>query len=250
MFYLVGIGLKPRHLTLEAKEIIANCSEVYLETYTSVYGEGKIVELSGILRKKLVLLDRNEVEEKFGKVLKSAKKKDVALLVFGNALSATTHVQILLDAKKAGVKYRVLPGISIVNFLGNTGLSEYKFGRTTTIVLPEKDYEPESFYDVIVENKRMGLHTLCLLDIKGTGERLMEISEGLEILEKIEAHRNKSVLKNSTIVGIANAGSKNEKIVAGKIGKVKNAKLGTPASLIVCGELSDKESEALKKLGK
>ena len=31
MFYLVGIGLNPKQMTLEAQEILKNCDQVFLE---------------------------------------------------------------------------------------------------------------------------------------------------------------------------------------------------------------------------
>ena len=104
--------------------------------------------------------------------------------------------------------------------------------------------------DIILENKKIGLHTLCLLDIKAVSGKLMEVSEAIEILEKIEKKRGKSAVKDSMLVAMVNAGAKNEKIVFGNIAKLKKANVGVPASLIVCAELNDKEKEALEKLGK
>lgn len=245
MLYLIGIGLKPKQITHEALEILKQCDEIYLETYTSVYSEGEVEELEEMVGKGVQALDRKGVEENFDKIIESAKEKDVALAVFGNALSATTHAQILIDAKNAKVKTQVFPGISIMNYLGKTGLSEYKFGRTTTLVYPRENYAPESFYDIIKENKLSGLHTLCLLDIDVEKKLFMSVKDAIEILEEIEVRNNENIMKKSLLVAICAAGSEKEKIAAGSADELKKMKLPRPASLIVCGKLNEKEEEAL-----
>lgn len=245
MFYLIGLGLKPKHLTLEAIEAIKKCGKIFLENYTSVYSEGTIKELEQITGKKIELLNRKNIEEEFNEILSKAKAENIALLVFGNSLSATTHIQLLLDCRRKKIDFDVIAGISVFDFLGATGLQQYKFGRTTTIALPEKNFFPESFYDAIVENHKIGLHTLCLLDIKAEQNRLMTAKEALEVLEKIESNRKTKILSNAIIVAFSNAFSANEKIAVGKLSEIKKAEIGTPASIIVCGKLNEKEKEAL-----
>ena len=245
MFYLIGLGLKPKQLTLEALEAIRYCDEVFLENYTSVYAEGNIFELEKICGKKTKIAERTFVEEEFEKILENSRAKNIALLVLGNPLSATTHIQAILDAKNLKIDFKIIPGISVFDFLGATGLQQYKFGRTTTIVLHEKGFEPESFYDVICENQKMGLHTLCLLDIKAEQNKLMTIKEALDVLEKIESNRKEKILQKSFFVGFSNAFSENEKIFAGTLNELKKHDFGIPASLIVCGKLNEKEKEAL-----
>ena len=121
MFYLIGIGLKPGHLTAEAKQAIEKCSRVFLDTYTSAYAEGSVEDLKKLLGKDITELGRKGIEEGFRPIVEEAGKRgeDIALLVFGNALSATTHVQLLLDAKKLGFSARTIAGISVYNFLGS-----------------------------------------------------------------------------------------------------------------------------------
>ena len=38
--------------------------------------------------------------------------------------------------------------------------------QAVSIVFFTETWQPDSFYDKILANRRMGLHTLCLLDIK------------------------------------------------------------------------------------
>ena len=75
MLYLIGIGLKPEHLTLEALNAIKKCKKIYLEAYTSKYAEGSVKELEKIIGAKLVELGRKAVEEGFESALTEAKKR-------------------------------------------------------------------------------------------------------------------------------------------------------------------------------
>ena len=104
MLYLIGIGLKPKQITHEALEILKQCDDIYLETYTSIYSEGEVEELEEMIGKGITALDREDVEEKFDTIIESAKEKDIALAIFGNSLSATTHSQMLIDAKNSKIE--------------------------------------------------------------------------------------------------------------------------------------------------
>jgi diphthine synthase len=244
MFYIIGIGLKPGHLTIEALEALKECGEIFIEKYTSDFPDATIKELEKITGKKCTELGRQAVEEGFD--IAKAKNKNIALLVIGNPLFATTHVQLLLDAKDAGVEFRVIPGISVQDYIGKTGLNAYKFGRVASIVMPEPNYKPESFYDSIIANLAAGLHSLCLLDIKPA--KKMAPKEALALLLEIEKKRKKSAIKNATIVVMAAMGSEKEKIAFGSAEALAKKDFPVPAALVVCTELGEKELEGLQKL--
>jgi len=251
MFYLIGIGLKPGHLTLEARQAIGGCDRVFLDTYTSTYAEGSAEDLKKVVEKPIIALGRKGIEEDFHLVLKEAKAsgENVALLVFGNALSATTHVQLLLDAKKKGLETRVVAGISIYNFLGAIGLDQYRFGRTCTIVAPKENYGPESFYDVIESNYNNGLHSLCLLDIEAEKDKLMTVAEALAILAKIEKKKGKGILKKATLIGLFSLGNEKQKVKVAALNVLMRSSFALfPQSLIVAASLTEKEQEALGAL--
>ena len=251
MFYLVGIGLKPGHLTLEAKESIEKCGRVFLDTYTSAYSQGSIEGLKTLVGKEIIPLDRKGIEEGFSLVLREAKKSNesIALLVFGNALSATTHIQLLLDAKRIGIESRVVPGISIFDFIGASGLDQYRFGRTCTIVAPKQNYAPESFYDLIEANFKNNLHTMCLLDIDAAHDYKMTVAEALVILSKIEKKRGKSTLKEATLVGLYALGSDKQAVKTGSFEKLSKSSFALfPQSLVIAAKLTEKEKEALEAL--
>jgi len=251
MFYLIGIGLRPEHLTLEAVQAVGKCGRVFLDTYTSAYSQGSVGGLRETLGKEILLLDRRGIEEGFGLILKNAKaeSENVALLVFGNALSATTHIQLLLDAKKLGIPFKVIPGISVYSFLGATGLDQYRFGRTCTIVEPKPGYEPDSFYDAIERNFSNGLHTLCLLDIDAEQSRMMSVAQAISILEKIEKKKGKSLLKKATLVGLYGLGSESQKVRAAGFEVLSRSSFALyPQSLVIAAPLNEKEKEALEAL--
>ncbi|MCX6801185.1 MAG: diphthine synthase [Candidatus Diapherotrites archaeon] len=252
MFYLIGIGLKPGHITAEAVETLKKCDKIFAEEYTSQYCEGTLAELKKKIgrNKKIEILSRESVETGFDFSSDSAKKKKVALIVFGNPLTATTHVQLLIDAKEKKVETKVIPGISITNLISKSGLDEYRFGRTATVCYHAKNFEPDSFYEQIKQNQSIGLHTVCLLDIKNDEKekRLMNCAEAIEVLEKIASGKNEKI--GWSFVALLALGAENEKIIIGKenIEGAKEVKKLFPQSLIVCGKLTEKEKEALQVL--
>ncbi|MBN1941302.1 MAG: diphthine synthase [Candidatus Diapherotrites archaeon] len=251
MFYLIGIGLNPKQITREALDAIKDSGKVFFESYTSTYSDGAIGALEELCGKKFVELNRKGVEEGFGLFLKEAKEagQDIALLVFGNALNATTHVQLLIQAKALGMKYAVIPGISVFDYLPETGLDAYKFGRVCTIVAPKKNFAPEDFYNVVEKNFAAGLHTLCLLEIDSEREYQMSVSDAVKILQKIEARHKGEILNSSMLIGLYALGSKGQRIKKGNLKEFSLSSFGGfPQSLIVCGKLNEKEKEAVKKL--
>ncbi len=246
MFYLIGAGLKPEQLTVEAISALKKCDEVFMERYTSAFSTGELEELETLTGKKVKELDRPEVETGFSKRLARAIEKNIALLVIGNPLFATTHTQLLIDAERLGAQWSVVPGISVQNYLGKTGLNAYKFGRVVSIVSPSENYKPESFYDNIKANLEAGLHTLCLLDI--TPMKKMTPRDALTLLLEIESKRSDKTIREAKIVVLAALGSEEERTVSGRAEKLLWLDFPLPASLIVCSKLNEKEEEALAEL--
>lgn len=248
MLYLIGIGLIPKQISVEAINAIKSCDNVFLEEYTSQYSEGTINELVDLTGKKPKIINRAETEVGFESALISAKKNNIGIIIFGNALTATTHIQFLLDAKEKGIKTKVIPGISITNTIAESGLDEYKFGRTVTICFHTDNFKPESFYDQIKENQKIGLHTLCLLDIKKDQEPriLMNADQAIEILDNISKNREEK--NDLNYIALIAMGSEKQKIIFGKekIISSKEVKELFPQTLIIPGKLNEKENEVLE----
>ena len=162
--YLIGLGLgDEKDISIKGLEIVKKCSSVYLEDYTSKLSSS-ISNMEKLYGREIIPASRNLIEKNAeDTILKEAKTNDVALLVVGDPFGATTHSDIFLRAKELKIKIKVLHNASILNAIGITGLELYKFGKTTSIPYPEKSFFPETAYDVIKQNQKQGLHTLCLL---------------------------------------------------------------------------------------
>lgn len=244
MFYIIGIGVTTNQITKEAENIIKNCKEIYIDNYTNIFSEGKIEELENILSKKITPLQRTELEQSLEYL-----KEDCCLLVIGNAFSATTHYTLIEEAKKKNIKIKMIPGISVFSYIGISGLFEYKFGKTTSIVYPEKNYFPTSFYKTICDNLTIGAHTVCLLDIKTDQKRFMSFNEACEILEKIDEEKK---LCDKECVVLAGLGSNNQKIKTFTFKEYKqipNPEI-YPQTLIISGNLNDFEKGAIDEFRK
>jgi diphthine synthase len=208
--------------------------------------------LEKMLNKKVVQLTRADLEEKANKtILKTATNRRVALLVPGDPLVATTHINLRISAEKIGIKTKVIHGASIASAApGLAGLQNYKFGRAVTVPFPEANHLSETPYNVILENQKSGLHTLVFLDVKAEEKRYMMLRDACEILLAIEKRRKEKVFTENTLaVGVARAGSDNPIVKAGYSRELIKFDFGTPPhSLIVPGKLHFIEAEALVTL--
>lgn len=164
MLYIIGLGLTEKDLSLRAISAVKKCKELFLESYTSILPY-TIRELEKVIGKKVTTVDRDFVEEAVS-IVKLAKKKNVALLVYGDPLIATTHLALVEEAKKQRVKTVVIHNVSVLNAIADTGLEAYKFGKVTSIPKWKKNYTPSSFVVVLKKNLSIGAHTLFLLDLE------------------------------------------------------------------------------------
>ncbi|MCD6414720.1 MAG: diphthine synthase [Candidatus Diapherotrites archaeon] len=242
MLYLIGLGLwDEKDITLRGLEAVRNCDKAYLECYTCVLAGTTKEKLEETIGKKIIELDRKAVEEK-AEFLTEAREKNIALLVAGDPLVATTHWDLLLRAREKNISYKVIHNASIYSAVAETGLQIYKFGRTATVVFWEDNYKPTSFFDVVRENKERGLHTLLLLDIRP--EKLMTPNHAIETLMKISP-----AFKTEKLVVLSRAGSQEPSIAYGKADELLKRDFGDgPHVLIVTGNLHPMEKEALERL--
>ncbi|WP_457742077.1 diphthine synthase [Thermococcus sp.] len=247
--YFIGLGLyDERDITLKGLETVRRCDKIFAEFYTSLLAGTTMERIEKLIGKSIVKLNREDVELNFEKiVLPEAKKKDVAFLTAGDPMVATTHADLRIRAKKAGVNSYVIHAPSIYSAVAITGLQIYKFGKSATVSYPEKNWFPTSHYEVIRENKRLGLHTLLFLDIKAEQNRYMTANEAMEILLQIEEMKKAEVFTPETLVVVlARAGSLNPTIRAGYVKEMINEDFGRqPHVLIVPGRLHIVEAEYL-----
>ena len=166
---LVGMGMgRLEGMTQEALDAATKADHRRYEAYTALWPEAELVRLETVIGPVQRVM-RPEVEEP-DELFALAKQSLVALLVVGDPLQATTHVDLQLRAQEMGVECRVFHGISITSVVtGAVGLSNYKFGRQTTLTYPYGDWIATSPLDVIASNWEQHLHTLALLDLDPTG---------------------------------------------------------------------------------
>jgi len=241
MLYLIGLGLDLKDISLKALKAIKECKTVYWETYTNVYDYSQ-KEIERAIKKKVLLSDRKAVEEGT-EILDNAKKNKVALLVSGDPLAATTHIDLLLRAKKLKIKTAVIHSTSIFTAVAETGLQLYKFGKTASITKWSQSFRPDSFYDIIKRNDSIEAHTLLLIDIG------LSVNEALGYLESIAKSRDMALLERKIIV-CEQLGTEKQKFTLGKIPSLMNKKFKLPSCIIIPGKLHFMEEEALNSLNK
>jgi diphthine synthase len=227
---LIGLGMNANSTTAEALKAIKSSDKVYLENYT-VNFPYKIEDL----KIKTTPLNREQVENE--SIIEEAKTKNISLLVYGDALSATTHIQLILAAKKQNIPYKIFHNASILTTIAETGLSLYKFGKTTSMPnWKEHTNKPTSFKDIIKQNQSINAHTLILTDI------------GLEIKEAVTQLKLSTNNLPKKIIAISNVGTKNQKTIYNTLKEIQNSKIKMPFCLIIPAKLNHIEEEILKTL--
>ncbi|XP_056133510.1 diphthine methyl ester synthase isoform X2 [Lampris incognitus] len=266
MLYFVGLGLgNAKDITVKGLEVVRRCSRAYLEAYTSVLTVGK--EALEFYGRELILADRELVEQQAEEILKGADINDVAFLVVGDPFGATTHSDLVLRAVNAGIPYKVIHNASIMNAVGCCGLQLYNFGETVSIVFWTDTWKPESFYDKIRKNRAMGMHSLCLLDIKVKEQTIENLMRGrkiyeppwymtvnqaaeqlLETVQKRKELGEEPALSEDTVcVGLAQIGGDDQVIQTMTLRQVASCDLGPPLhSLIITGQLHPLEVDMLR----
>jgi diphthine synthase len=189
---LVGMGLgHVEGMTVEALDAARRADHRRYEAYTALWPEGELKRLEeqiGPIQRVM----RPEVEQPDA-LLKLAQSSTVALLVVGDPLQATTHVDLQLQAQEAGIPCEIVHGLSITTVVtGAVGLSNYKFGRQTTLTYPYGGWVATSPLETIISNDSQGMHTLALLDLDPTGmgtgnQRPMTPADAVEAMRMMMA---------------------------------------------------------------
>jgi len=251
----VGLGLhSERDMSLRGLEEARTAETVFAELYTSLMPKLDLAKLEKLIEKRISFVSRRDLEDDCGKrILRAAEKGKTVLLVPGDPLIATTHVELRIRAEGQGIKTRVVHGASIVSaVMGLSGLQNYKYGRSVTIPFSNEGVGAETPYNVIGGNKKRGLHTLCFLDIRAEEKRYMTVKEGLQALLSVEKKKRKRVVTSNTMaIGIARAGSKQPVVKADSVDKLLKYDFGAPPhTLVFPGRLHFMEAEALLTLVK
>lgn len=235
--YIIGLGLNKEGISQEGMDAVKRCKTIYLESYTVDFPYNE-VELEEILGKKVILADRDMVEGL--SFVDEAARSNVALLVYGSPLTATTHITIIEECKTCKVKCKVIYGASVFDGILQTGLQFYKFGKVASMPAWKKSFEPTSFLDIVKQNRTIDAHSLILIDI------------GLDFPEAMEQLRiasEKEDVKIDEIVLCQAMGTDNAKMFYGKLEAFEGfTSVRKPYCMIVPGKLHFVEKEVLERL--
>ena len=253
MLTFIGLGLyDEKDITVKGLEAIRKADSIYAEFYTSHLIGTTIEKMEEFYGRKVTVLAREEVEQD-PSWLAGAKDKNVVFLTGGDAMVATTHIDLRLRAIDLGIGTAIIHAPSITSAVsGISGLQNYRFGKSTTIPFPytrkDRTVVSEAPYDTIKMNKRNDLHTLVFLDIDRE-KGFMDIKMAISLLLDMEDRRGEGILTNTIAVGIARAGSESPVAHADLIRRLKEYDFGRPLHiLIIPASLHFIEAEALVKL--
>lgn len=250
MIILSGIGVHdagdiPLKTIIEAQ----TCDDVFLESYTNLY-HSPVSDIEQILKTKVRVVERSFMEDGLEELVELGKNQKIMVLVPGDPLTATTHMELVIECRKKNIPLRVIHASSILNAVSITGLQAYKFGKTTTLAYLEDNYKPTSPLKVIGENHEKGLHTLVLLDVKSEENRYMTVNEGLATLLELEAQAGDGIITETVnVIGCSRIGADDAMLKYGVVSDLKKTDFGLPPHcIIVPGDLHFKEEEALKQI--
>ncbi|MCW1301757.1 MAG: diphthine synthase [Candidatus Parvarchaeota archaeon] len=239
MIYLIGTGLYYLNdIPLRAVDLLKKADEVFLERYTNLNDLSCMEEIERTIGKTIKIKGRDFFESE--EPIRIGKAKDIAILVPGDPLAATTHISLVAGAKKAGIEVKVVHASSIFTAAGSTGLSLYKFGAVTSIPMYHERFNITSFIDTIRRNKQNGLHSLVLLEALDES-RFVSEKEAVEAIKR----NGEDIIDENKVIVLSRIGSEDEKI---SMFKRIDEPLKPPLSLIIPGDISKIEEENMNIL--
>jgi len=252
---LIGIGPGDLGLmTVDAVEAAAGSDHRFLEGYTATLP----IEQEELLESRIGpwnRLMRPDIEMP-EELLRLARSSVVALLVVGDPMQATTHVDLLLRARDAGLDTEIIPGISATTLaITLSGLQSYRFGRQVTLPFPYGDYLPVSPLRYILDNKSRNLHTLVLLDLDPTGlgvtspVHMSPAEAGGVLLKMVEKYSVEDDSEMGAVKGVSDwpvivlsdLGTRESRVCSTNIRGISNVKGGRIHCLILPSSMDDLE---------
>tara|TARA_B110000444_G_scaffold112717_1_gene106304 strand:- start:829 stop:1647 length:819 start_codon:yes stop_codon:yes gene_type:complete len=260
---LIGIGPgKVSSMTLEAVDLARHADVRLYEAYTALWSEEALLELEkkiGSIRRIM----RPAIEQPED-LLEMAKNQLVAVLIVGDPMQATTHIDLQLRAENAGVSVHIVHGISITTLVpGVTGVSNYKFGRSTTLTYSYGEWIATSPLEVMLQNYSQKLHTLVLFDLDpsgaGTGDqRPMQAPDAADSIAKMVAKYNEMELTEEQrgmvaeieqfeVVLCSDLGTDDQRLQTTSIGNLSTKSSGRLNCMVLLANLSEIEREAVNR---
>lgn len=239
-----------KDISLKGAEAARSCDEVFAEEYTSTLMGSGWNDVEEVLGREVRVLSREELEEKDLVVEAAVSGKDVAFLVVGDPLTATTHQEVRVRALEQDIPVEIIFGASIATAVpALTGLSWYKFGRTVTIPYTDLGQPPASPYEQAAGNLAAGLHTLILLDIRPPV--YMTANEAIDYLLEISRRKEGDgeetpIHDGTTAAVVARAGSNECTVRTGTLAELRTMDFGPPLhALAIPGHMHFMEERML-----
>ena len=252
--WLIGIGPGDLdHITERAKRVAKGCSKRYLEGYTAILPPIEEKRLEAVVGPwERLMRDRVESPEN---MLDEARVSSVALLVVGDPMQATTHIDLEERCAEEGIGFNVIPGLTATALaVSLSGLQSYRFGRQGTIPFSDGEYLPTSPFEMICKNKEAGMHTLALLDLDPTGmgleqPRPMTPREAVDHLIRMNERSEEfdQLVEDWRGLLLSDLGTEEERVVSGKMRSLSQIEGGHIHALIIAAEFSGMEAEAFER---
>ncbi len=254
------IGLGPGnldHMSKKAINIARGCSNRYLEGYTAILPPGQEERLEEFIGSWERIM-RPEVESP-DKLLKLAKDFPVALLVVGDPLQATTHIDLEARCADLGINFNFIPGITATALaISLSGLQSYRFGRQVTIPYSYGKYLPSSPLEMIYKNYDNGLHTLVLFDLDPTGMGIekptpMSPIDAYTMLRKMEekiiqiSGEKALSVKNMNGILLTDISLDSQNIIAGNLSEISKFSEGWIHCLVIPSNMNQNEIDAFNR---
>ncbi len=260
--WLIGLGPGDLGLmTADAIEHARACEHRFLEGYTATLPadqENRLESIIGPWQRAM----RPQVEDP-SEILELARKSAVALLVVGDPMQATTHIDLEAHCAEQSIDFSVIPGLSATSLaISLSGLQSYRFGRQVTLPYAYGDYLPTSPLELIDANYCANLHTLVLLDLDPTGMGVdqpqpMQPAKAAEILAAMQ-HRlveregktresMSTPLAQWNTILLSDLGTSDQSVVSGHLGDIAKVEGGRIHCLILPAEFSGMEREAYER---
>ena len=252
--WLIGIGPGDLdHITERAKRVAKGCSKRYLEGYTAILPPIEEKRLEAVVGPWERLM-RDGVESPEN-MLDEARVSSVALLVVGDPMQATTHIDLEERCAEEGIGFHVIPGLTATALaVSLSGLQSYRFGRQVTIPFSDGEYLPTSPFEMICKNKEAGMHTLALLDLDPTGmgleqPRPMTPREAVDHLVRMNERSEEfnQLVEDWQGLLLSDLGTEEERVVSGKMREISHIEGGHIHALIIAAEFSGMEEEAFER---
>jgi len=249
--WLIGLGPGDlQQMTGSALVAAKNADFRFLEGYTALLPPTELEKMEDMIGPWNLRM-RSDVEDPV-ELLGLAKTAKVALLVVGDPLQATTHVDLQIRCQEMGIPCHVEHGVSITTIVtGAVGLQSYRFGRQCTFAYPYGDYLPTSPLEIIVQNRARDLHTLALLDLDPTGmgegtQEPMTPRIAIEVLQKMGQKLDQDV-EDWILVLCSDMGTSDARIKVGKSEDILQVEGGRIHCLVIPASLHDVEEIALSR---